>query len=98
MKKRAVEVVLHVEYIPLPVEREASWRAGLSLLLQFMEIGRNESLGAGRDGNDLRIGNALFPLANIAQRKRTAKTGGLHAWVIGHGGSVHRMALADWRV
>lgn len=40
MAKRAQDVFLQVEYVPLPVEREASWRAGVSLL----EIGRDKDV------------------------------------------------------
>ena len=39
MGTRVQEVILQVEFIPLPVEREAGWRAGLSLLLQIMKGG-----------------------------------------------------------
>lgn len=43
MEARDQDVVLQVEYVPLPVEREASWRAGISLLLSILK-GENDVL------------------------------------------------------
>lgn len=99
MAKRAkLEVKLSVEYIPMPKEHVEAWRAGVFLLLQFMKEASRESVGVGLSRDERRTGNALFPLAHITEGKRTSTAGGLYAWVIGHDGSAHRMALADWRV
>ena len=107
MAKRAkLEMKFDVEYVPVPEDRLGAWRAGLSLLLQLFQEERriykaevvHEFVRAGFVGDDHRVRTSLFPVANVAQGKKASKTGGLHAWVIGHDGSVHRMALAEWRV
>ena len=101
---RSMSIQFKVEYVPVPKDRIGSWRASLLLLLDLLreekslyeaEV-RNDAVSFIRD--DHRIGTALFPLANVVARKEAAKARGIHAWVIGHDGSVHRMALADWRV
>jgi hypothetical protein len=59
MKKRDQDVLLQVEYVPLPVEREVSWRAGISLLLQILKKAvwflypeaEDESMGIDSDGD-----------------------------------------------
>ena len=105
MARQALKVQLEVEYVSIPKDRVGPWRAGISLLLQLLkeelaicmaEVSHEAVVGAIRD--DHRTGTSLFPLADIAQRKRTSTAGSIHAWVIGNDGSVHRMALADWRV
>jgi len=107
MGKR-VELVTEfkVVYIPLPPERAAARRTGLLLLMQWIKEDlslnpegkvSNEVMDANRDGDDGRVRDALFPLENVAERKRTPASRGIYAWVIGHDGSAHRMALGAWR-
>lgn len=104
MEKRDQDVLLQVEYVPLPVGREVSWRAGISLLLQVLKSvvwflypeAEDEFMGIDADGDLDGSVAALFSLAYVTEGEEVASIGGLYAWVVGHDGSVHRMALADW--
>ncbi len=113
VKRAKLDIELNVEYVPVPEERMGAWRAGISLLLQMFYEERefckpavvnrvwedgDERVDLDRDRNAGGGVAALLSLAHAATRTRTAKTLCVHAWVIGHDGSVHRMALADWSV
>lgn len=93
-----------VKFIPLPEDKREAWRTSLLLLVNWIveDLIANPEVGNGlvdvdpvRD--DHRVGTSLFSLAHPTQRKRTTQIGCIYAWVIGHDGSAHRMALADWR-
>lgn len=99
---RSMSMKFKVEYVPVSKDRVGAWHASLLLLLDLLreekrlykaEV-RNDAVSFIRD--DHRVGSALFPLANVVARKEASKVGGLFAWVIGHDGSAHCMALADW--
>lgn len=107
MTKRAkLEIELKVEFVQVPEDKVGTWRAGISLLLQLLYEERgiygteiaDESVDIDRVGDVGRSIPALFSLADVAKGKRATKVGSLYAWVIGHDGAAHRMALADWRV
>lgn len=66
------DVDLKIMFTEISEDEVTAWRAGVSLLLQWLKETKN--LLEANDGR------------------------GLYAWVIGHGGSVQRMALAEWRV
>ena len=104
MARPAVDLqfAFHVEFIEIPKAEEAQFDAGIFLLLQWLESARSlevahepVDIGCHRDAGGVRA--SFFPVAHPAQGKRTSPAGGLHAWVIGHDGSVQRMALVDWR-
>lgn len=101
-KPRELKIVLKKHYVPLPPEMVAVRRAGLLLLWQLIKAeiekeNADEYLGFGVLGNGNRNCAPLFPVASVATWSQTAKARGLHAWVIGHHGSVQRVALVEWQ-
>ncbi len=96
-----LQVVLKVEYIPIPAERVGAWRAGVLLLLQLIRERRdlraaeeqNERVDSDRNGNAGRVRAALLSLAAGAARQRSAEGSGIYAWYVGHNGSAYRVAL-----
>jgi len=109
IKHARFEMKFDVEYVSIPEDRFGAWRAGFSLLLQLLketrklweaeffpaevEDGFIDVVDAGDlDGSVA----ALFSLAYVTEGEEVASIGGLRAWVVGHDGSVFRMALADW--
>ena len=100
-----LDVQLKVEYVPLSEERREAWCASLLLLVNWIVedlIANPEISDEPVDIDPVRdargIWTSLFSLEDPTARKETSKTSSIYAWVIGHDGSAHRMALADWRV
>jgi hypothetical protein len=104
-KRVELEADFKTEYIPLPLEMADIRRASLLLLLDWImedflsnpnsegsEVD-DEDMVSDRVGDDRGVRTALFPMAGIAERKKTPKARGIYAWFIGHDGSVHRMAM-----
>lgn len=105
MAKRAdLKVEFKVVYVPLPPHMEEARRASLLLLLQWIkedlilhpEEESNEVVDGDSNGHDGGVRPALFPVAGVAQRKRTAKAGRVHAWIIGNDGSAYRVVMGSW--
>lgn len=94
-----------VEFKRISEDEVPAWRAGLLLLLQILR--EEKRLLASEDGdgsvdvdsnsNDGGVRVALFPLEDALERKRVAQARSIHAWFIGHDGSVYRVALVSRR-
>lgn len=105
MARKAQEfpVTLKVEYVPIPADRVGAWRASLLLLLELLREEReiykaeveNEHKGFDCDRDGSGVHTALFPMEDVAARKRAAAAHGVHAWFVGHDGSAQLVAYGS---
>lgn len=102
---RSISILLTVEYVPVPEDRIGVWRGSLLLLVDLLREEKRLFLRSEVEDGTVDIGDpgdvdggvaALFSLAFVTEGEEVASVGGLYAWVVGHDGSVHCMAMADW--
>ena len=102
---RSISIFLTVEYVPVPDDRIGVWRGSLLLLVNFVRDEKDLFLRSEVEDGTVDVGEpgdvdggvaALFSLAFVTEGEEVASVGGLYAWVVGHDGSLHCMALADW--
>ena len=80
------KVDLKVTFTEIPDDEVIAWRAGNSLLLQWIKKAKR-LMGVGRSFP------VLFSLEVIAKRQRSSAPGSILAWVIGHDGSAQRTVM-----
>lgn len=98
-------VDLKIEYVAISKDELPAWRAGLLLLLDLLKEEKeirarevraeagNEIVGVDRDSKSIGGIAPLFPLAQIASRKRTAAPGSVHAGSAGHDDPIERLVV-----